>query len=133
MKALRADGREQRRPGRVVALQQDPRHFGCRTQHVGEDVRLRRAPRDAVGQEAGREDVRRDRDPAAAERPEFADRVLGAGSAAEANAGRTARQPVCNHSRARSSITAIASGSVDPAEASTIPVVDLSAGVNPAS
>lgn len=55
------------------------------------------------------------------------------GRDAEANAGRTAHQPVCRHSRAISAITAIASGSVDPAEASTTPVEDLSAGVRPAS
>ncbi len=55
------------------------------------------------------------------------------GRAAEANAGRTAHQPVCRHSRAISAITAIASGSVEPADASTTAVVARSAGVMPAS
>ncbi|MQY16791.1 hypothetical protein SRB5_69940 [Streptomyces sp. RB5] len=58
----------------------------------------------------------------------------GVGSAAEANAGRTAHQPVVRrHSRATCAIPAIASGSVEPAAARTMPVVARWAGWTPAS
>ena len=125
-----------RREGLLVAAQQQLGHLGRRAQHVGQHVRprLAGAAGDPVRQEAGREDVRRHRDPAdTLRRAGRGPRPAVRGREAEANAGRTAHQPVRRHSRAISAITALASGSEEPAEASTTPVDERSPGRSPAS
>ena len=58
-----SDGRQHGRSRRVVASQEHLGDLRCRAEHIGQDVRLGRAPSDAVRQEAGRQDVRCDGDP----------------------------------------------------------------------